>query len=223
MRPALAMWGGWAALLAFPVFAGYVAVFEISKTPLASPVGHALLVVLYALALLVLAATKARFNAAGFRAADRVILPIMALPGLAAILVLLVEYAGLLGGSVLALSDPIRAGTIQPRFFVVYAFPVVWSVLGIMFGIRTCRYARTAGGLWSAIGRLYIVGWSFVLAGLLVGVTALFGQSMAVVFFGGWSAIVLAFVGATVLAAGRFCHGLGLFAAARQLRDGRSA
>lgn len=162
-------------------------------------------------------ATKGYFNAMGYYRADIVIYLIIGVQVISAIL-------GAATNTSAGLSGIMQAG--GGRALGVVGIVAIVSVLAVLialliFSIFCISFGNLGGGIWKAIGILYLIG----LIGILVGVIILIAS--AGVALGGSAgsgtagaaviATILMVVGVLCYAAAIICHGIGLILGAGRM------
>jgi hypothetical protein len=91
---------------------------------------------------------------------------------------------------------------------------LAWLIFFIWFSIGAMGFANVGGGgLWKAIGILYIVGLGLLILTVVVGIIAAMAASQGMV---GLMAIT-GLIGALVLLAAWICHGIGLITGAGKM------
>lgn len=164
-------------------------------------------VVVPALVLVVLAATRSLFNARGYGAADRIIVAAMALDALG------IVYA-LAGGTYVTL-DSVR-GAPGLAGLAIYALQFV---LLIALGLHMLRFRALAGGVWAAPAVLYIALSAVMLATWAAVVLGTRGLLLPSTWRGGGDMValgVLMLSAAVLVPAAMIAHGLALLGAARR-------
>ena len=170
-------------------------------------------------------ATKGYFNALGYRRADIVIYLIIGTQILSAII-------GAITNSSAGLSGILQAGGGQALGVVgvvAIVTGLVVLVALLVFAIFAISFGNVGGGIWKAIGILYLIG----LLGMLIGIIILMvtvgfalsgGTSAGAGAGGAVMASVLLIVGFLCYAAAIICHGIGLIlGAGRMEREGNPA
>jgi hypothetical protein len=170
-------------------------------------------------------ATKGYFNALGYRRADIVIYLIIGTQILSAII-------GAITNSSAGLSGILQAGGGQALGVVgvvAIVTGLVVLVALLVFAIFAISFGNIGGGIWKAIGILYLIG----LLGMLIGIIILMvtvgfalsgGTSAGAGAGGAVMASVLLIVGFLCYAAAIICHGIGLIlGAGRMEREGNPA
>ena len=90
---------------------------------------------------------------------------------------------------------------------------LLWFALWIWFGIKSMGYAATGGGLWKAIGILYLIGTGMLLLFIVLLILALVAGSQGLAALAG----ILALIGVLVTLAAWICHGIGLITGAGKM------
>jgi hypothetical protein len=164
-------------------------------------------VVVPALVLVVLAATKSLFNTRGYGAADRIIVAAIALDALG------IVYA-LAAGSYVTL-DSVRGAS----GLVGLAIYALLFALLIPLGLHLLRFRALAGGLWAAPAILYFVLSAVMLAVWAAVVLGTRGLLLPSTWRGGGDMValgVLMLSAAVLVPAAMIAHGLALLGAARR-------
>ncbi len=153
--------------------------------------------------------SKGLFNSRNYRTAD------VAIMGIIAILVLLWIFSLLGGAGVGAVANPqALASALGVIGIISLIVMLAWLVFFIWFSIGAMGFANAGGGgLWKAIGILYIVGLGLLILTVVVGIIGAMAQSQGMV---GLMAIT-GLIGALVLLAAWICHGIGLITGAGKM------
>jgi len=96
---------------------------------------------------------------------------------------------------------------------IVQVINLVMFVAGIWFAIKCLGFGKTGGGIWKAIGILYLIGTGCMALFALLAVVAALTSSMGLVLGGGF----LALIGGLVLLAAFVVHGIGLIISAGKM------
>lgn len=153
--------------------------------------------------------SKGLFNSRNYRTAD------IAIMGIIVILVVLWIFSLLGGAGVGAVANPqALASALGVIGIVSLIVLLAWLVFFIWFSIGAMGFANVGGGgLWKAIGILYIVGLGLLILTVVVGIIAAMAQSQGML---GLMAIT-GLIGALVLLAAWICHGIGLITGAGKM------
>ncbi len=153
--------------------------------------------------------SKGLFNSRNYRTAD------IAIMGIIVILVVLWIFSLLGGAGVGAVANPrALASALGVVGIISLIVLLAWLVFFIWFSIGAMGFANVGGGgLWKAIGILYIVGLGLLILTVVVGIIAAMAQSQGMV---GLMAIT-GLIGALVLLAAWICHGIGLITGAGKM------
>ena len=153
--------------------------------------------------------SKGLFNSRNYRTAD------IAIMGIIVILVVLWIFSLLGGAGVGAVANPqALASALGVIGIISLIVLLAWLVFFIWFSIGAMGFANAGGGgLWKAIGILYIVGLGLLILTVVVGIIAAMAQSQGMV---GLMAIT-GLIGALVLLAAWICHGIGLITGAGKM------
>ncbi len=153
--------------------------------------------------------SKGLFNSRNYRTAD------VAIMGIIAILVLLWIFSLLGGAGVGAVANPqALASALGVIGIISLIVLLAWLVFFIWFSVGAMGFANAGGGgLWKAIGILYIVGLGLLILTVVVGIIAAMAQSQGMA---GLMAIT-GLIGALVLLAAWICHGIGLITGAGKM------
>lgn len=153
--------------------------------------------------------SKGLFNSRNYRTAD------IAIMGIIVILVVLWIFSLLGGAGVGAVANPqALASALGVIGIISLIVLLAWLIFFIWFSIGAMGFANAGGGgLWKAIGILYIVGLGLLILTVVVGIIAAMAQSQGMV---GLMAIT-GLIGALVLLAAWICHGIGLITGAGKM------
>jgi hypothetical protein len=155
--------------------------------------------------------TKGLFNSRNYRTAD------IAIMGMIAILVILWVFSLLGGAGVGAVANP-QALTAALGVIGIISLIVLlaWLVFFIWFSIGAMSFGNVGGGgIWKAIGILYIVGLGLLILTVVVGIIAAMAQSRGMLGLMG----IAGLIGGLVLLAAWICHGIGLITGAGKMQQ----
>lgn len=167
-------------------------------------------IVMLAIMVYVFFATKSYFNALSYRRAN---IPIYIIIGVQLVSAVL----GLIMNTGAGMASLIQTGNTSALGIVVFIFLItvlVFFVALLIFAIFSIGFGNVGGGVWKAVGILYLIG----LIGIIIGVLVI-GISVAAAGGGGLRAVpsgvaiggvVLVVVAALCYAAAIICHGIGL-------------
>ncbi len=153
--------------------------------------------------------SKGLFNSRNYRTAD------IAIMGIIVILVVLWLFSLLGGAGIGAVANPqAMASALGVIGIISLIVLLAWLIFFIWFSIGAMGFANVGGGgLWKAIGILYIVGLGLLILTVVVGILAAMASSQGMV---GLMAIT-GLIGALVLLAAWICHGIGLITGAGKM------
>jgi hypothetical protein len=153
--------------------------------------------------------SKGLFNSRNYRTAD------IAIMGIIVILVVLWLFSLLGGAGIGAVANPqAMASALGVIGIISLIVLLAWLIFFIWFSIGAMGFANVGGGgLWKAIGILYIVGLGLLILTVVVGIIAAMAASQGMV---GLMAIT-GLIGALVLLAAWICHGIGLITGAGKM------
>jgi hypothetical protein len=153
--------------------------------------------------------SKGLFNSRNYRTAD------IAIMGIIVILVVLWLFSLLGGAGIGAVANPqAMASALGVIGIISLIVLLAWLIFFIWFSIGAMGFANVGGGgLWKAIGILYIVGLGLLILTVVVGIIAAMASSQGMV---GLMAIT-GLIGALVLLAAWICHGIGLITGAGKM------
>lgn len=166
--------------------------------------------------------TKGFFNALSYNRANLAIVVLIAVQVLSAIVGSVMNTsAGMTG---LMQLGALRGAGIATIVVIVSSLAFIVALL--LFALRCLDFGKLGGGLWKAIGILYLIGLvGFIVAVVIIaasaGVTFLAGTGPG----GGMAvsaviAMIIAFIAILCYAAAIICHGIGLImGASRMERD----
>jgi len=169
-------------------------------------------------------ATKGYFNALGYQRANVVIYIIIGVQIISALIAAITNTSAGLGG--LMQTGGVRALGIVGIIVLVTTLVVLVAML--IFAIFCISFGNLGGGVWKAIGILYLIG----LIGIIIGLIVLLASAGFAIGAGPGAGTAGAAVIATVLlvvgflcyAAGVICHGIGLILGAGRIeREGNPA
>lgn len=154
-------------------------------------------------------ATKGLFNSRNYRTAD------VAIMGLIVIAVLLWVFSLVGGAGIGAVANPSALSTALGVVGIISLIVLLaWLVFFIWFSIGAMSFANLGGGgLWKAIGILYVLGLGLLILTVVLGIIAAMAGSQGIV---GLMAIT-GLIGALVLLAAWICHGIGLITGAGKM------
>ncbi|MCZ6861822.1 MAG: hypothetical protein O7I42_16360 [Alphaproteobacteria bacterium] len=168
-------------------------------------------IVMLAIMVYVFFATKSYFNALSYRRAN---IPIYIIIGVQLVSAVL----GLTMNTGAGMASLIQTGNTKALGIVVFIFLItvlVFFVALLIFAIFSIGFGNVGGGVWKAVGILYLIG----LIGIIVGVLVI-GISVAAAGGGGGlravpsgaaiGGIVLVVVAVLCYAGAIICHGIGL-------------
>lgn len=153
--------------------------------------------------------SKGLFNSRNHRTAD------IAIMGIIVILVLLWIFSLLGGAGIGAVANPqALASALGVIGIISLIVMLAWLIFFIWFSVGAMGFANVGGGgLWKAIGILYIVGLGLLILTVVLGIIAAMAASQGLV---GLMAIT-GLIGALVLLAAWICHGIGLITGAGKM------
>jgi hypothetical protein len=153
--------------------------------------------------------SKGLFNSRNYRTAD------IAIMGIIAILVVLWLFSLIGGAGIGAVANPqAMASALGVIGIISLIVLLAWLIFFIWFSIGAMGFANVGGGgLWKAIGILYIVGLGLLILTVVLGIIAAMAASQGLV---GLMAIT-GLIGALVLLAAWICHGIGLITGAGKM------
>lgn len=154
-------------------------------------------------------ASKGLFNSRNYRTAD------IAIMGIIVILVVLWIFSLLGGAGIGAVANPqALASALGVIGIISLIVMLAWLIFFVWFSIGAMGFANAGGGgLWKAIGILYIVGLGLLILTVVIGIIAAMAQSQGML---GLTAIT-GLIGALVLLAAWICHGIGLITGAGKM------
>lgn len=227
MTPSAVRWGGIMVFigiaLVFIIPIGFMSVVGIqglaggagggAQTQLMSIV---LNIVITAVIVFVFLATKGYFNALGYHNADVVIYVFVGTQIISAVINMLANTSAGLGG--LFQMAGIRGLGVLGIIAIVVGIAVLVALL--IFAIFCISFGKLGGGVWTAIGVLYLIGLIGMLIALIV-VLASTGLALGGGSTGGSgpfiAAVALLVVGFLCYAAAIICHGIGLILGAGRM------
>lgn len=151
--------------------------------------------------------TKGYLNAKGHSGAD---MPILILIGAAAITAILGLFG--FGGGMGGMSG-VGAGGLQVVGIIALVITLVWFLAWLWFGLSALKFGATGGGVWKAIGILYIIGMAALGLMVLFFILAAIAKAMGLIAVAG----ILGLVGLLVMLAGLIVHGIGLIQGAGKM------
>lgn len=167
-------------------------------------------IVMLAIMVYVFFATKSYFNALSYRRAN---IPIYIIIGVQLVSAVL----GLIMNTGAGMASLIQTGNTKALGIVVFILLItilVFFVALLIFAIFSIGFGNVGGGVWKAVGILYLIALIGIIAGVLV-----IGISVAAAGGGGLRAVpsgvaiggmVLVVVAILCYAAAIICHGIGL-------------
>ena len=166
--------------------------------------------------------TKGFFNALGYRRADLAILILIIIQVLSAIVGSVMNTsAGLTGLTRLGSASATGVAGI-----VIIVTSLALLVALLLFALRCLDFGKLGGGLWKAIGILYLIALvgfivAFIIIAASVGLTFLSGTTPGGgLAAGGIIGVLMILVAILCYAAAIICHGIGLITGAgRMERD----
>ena len=186
--------------------AGGVAAASVAARAISSVVN----IVMLAIMVYVFFATKSYFNALSYRRAN---IPIYIIIGVQLVSAVL----GLIMNTGAGMASLIQTGNTKALGIVVFILLItilVFFVALLIFAIFSIGFGNVGGGVWKAVGILYLIALIGIIAGVLV-----IGISVAAAGGGGLRAVpsgvaiggmVLVVVAILCYAAAIICHGIGL-------------
>ncbi len=186
--------------------AGGVAAASVAARTISSVVN----IVMLAIMVYVFFATKSYFNALSYRRAN---IPIYIIIGVQLVSAVL----GLIMNTGAGMASLIQTGNTKALGIVVFILLItilVFFVALLIFAIFSIGFGNVGGGVWKAVGILYLIALIGIIAGVLV-----IGISVAAAGGGGLRAVpsgvaiggmVLVVVAILCYAAAIICHGIGL-------------
>lgn len=175
-------------------------------------------IVMLAIMVYVFFATKGYFNVLSYRRANIPIYIIIAVQVLLAVLGLIANT----GAGMAGLMQAGDAGALGIVVFILLIVILMFFAVLIIFAIFCIGFGNLGGGIWKAVGILYLIGLIGILVGILVMGTSIglrAGGGLRSVppgaAIGGTVLIVIAFLcyGAAVI-----CHGIGLIMGAGRMK-----
>lgn len=165
-----------------------------------------------AIILFVLWTTKGFMNAKGFKKADLSLLIVMAVQ-------LLLFVVGLIFSTQAGLSAIMSGGKASAGGIGIVVLIISLLMVGswLWFAFLAIGFGKSGGGIWKAIGILYLVAFGLFLVIAIIG--ALAGGSGSAAAMGG-AAIgggILALIGLLVFLGAVICHGIGLILGAGKM------
>jgi len=152
-------------------------------------------------------ATKGYLNAKGHSGAD---IPILVIIGASAITAIL----GLFGmGGGMGGMGAMGAGGIKAGAIIALVITLIWFLAWLWFGLSAMSFGKVGGGVWKAIGILYVIGMAALALMVLFFILAAVAKAMGMVAVAG----ILGLVGLLVLLAALIVHGIGLIQGAGKM------
>lgn len=162
-----------------------------------------------ALLLFALWTTKGYFNANGYNRADLPILIIIIAMALSTIIGIVAGTAGGLG----AIQGAGGMQALGVVGIITLIISLVAFVAMLIFALRCLDFGKTGGGLWKAIGILYLIAIILIILLIVLLIIAVAAKSMGIMAAGG----ILGLIGGLVGLAGLICHGIGLIMGAGKM------
>lgn len=167
--------------------------------------------IIYAMIVFVFWSTKGLFNNLNYRSAD--------IPILGIIVMIVVSFLlSLVGGSGMgSLMNPAAMGAGGANIIGIIGLVIMlaWFALWIWFGLKSMGFSTSGGGIWKAIGILYLVASGLILLMLVMMILALVAGSQGLLATGG----IFGFIGMLVMLAAWICHGIGLIMGAGKMQQ----
>jgi hypothetical protein len=198
-------------ILAFVLLALFVVMIAFGSSLATNRVlGIILGLILYAIIVFVFWTTKGLFNSHNYRSADIPILGIIVM----IVISFLLSLIG--GGGMGAMMSPgtMGAGGASVLAIIGLLIMLLWFGLWLWFGIKSMGYSAFGGGLWKAIGILYLIGTGLLLLFIVLLILALVATSQGLAALAG----ILALIGVLVTIAAWICHGIGLITGAGKMQ-----
>jgi len=152
-------------------------------------------------------ATKGYFNSKNYSKAD---MPILILIGTTIITTILSVFG--VGGGLGGMSS-MGAGGLQILGIIALVITLLMFLSWLWLGITTMGFGASGGGIWKAIGILYVIAMAGMALGILFFILAAVAKSGGLIAVGG----ILALVGGLVLLAALIVHGIGLIQGAGKM------
>jgi hypothetical protein len=105
------------------------------------------------------------------------------------------------------------AGGMKIAGIIALVIMLVWFLSWLWFGFSALGFGKTGGGVWKAIGILYIIGMACLALTILFTILALAAGSAGLGVIAG----ILVIVGGLVLLAAVIVHGIGLIQGAGKM------
>lgn len=152
-------------------------------------------------------ATKGYFNSKNYSKAD---MPILILIGTTLITTVLSVFG--VGGGLGGMSS-MGAGGLQILGIIALVITLLMFLSWLWLGIAAMGFGASGGGIWKAIGILYVIAMAGMALGILFFILAAVAKSGGLIAVGG----ILALVGGLVLLAALIVHGIGLIQGAGKM------
>ncbi len=155
--------------------------------------------------------TKGYFNAKNYIRADMPIMVVMAVYALQTVFGIVTGSGGGLG-SLGKMGGGMGAFGIMAVIGLILL--LVALVFMVIFALRCMDFGKSGGGgLWKAIGILYLVALGLVILGILIMILGGVASSMGLAGTG----VAIAGIGLLVMLAALICHGIGLIIGAGKM------
>lgn len=152
-------------------------------------------------------ATKGFFNAKNYSKAD---MPILVLIG-ATVITTILSLIGA-GGGIGGLSS-MGTGGLQVLGIIALIITLVMFLAWLWFGISSLGMGPIGGGIWKAIGILYVIAMACMALAVLFVILAAVAKAGGLAVVAG----ILALVGGLVMLAAMIVHGIGLIQGAGKM------
>ncbi len=165
-------------------------------------------IIMLAIMVYVFFATKDYFNALSYRRANVPIYIIIGVQIVSAVLGLFMNTGAGMAG-LMRTGSASTVGIVVILFFIAI---LAFFIAMLIFAIFCIGFGNTGGGIWKAVGILYLIGLigiflGIVMMGVSIGLAAGARTALSGAAIGGAVLIVIAFLS---YAAGIICHGIGL-------------
>lgn len=154
--------------------------------------------------------TKGYFNAKNYTRADMPIMVVMAVYALQTVFGIVTGSGGGLG-SLGTMGGGMGAFGIMAVIGLILL--LVALVFMAIFALRCIDFGKSGGGMWKAIGILYLVALGLVILGILIMILGGVAKSMGLAGTG----VAIAGIGLLVMLAALICHGIGLIMGAGKM------
>ena len=152
-------------------------------------------------------ATKGYFNAKGNNKADLPILVLIAATAVTAILALFGAGGGIGGMGAMG------TGGMKVLGIIALIITLVSFLAWLWFGFIAMGFGKDGGGIWKAIGILYVIGMGALALAVLFGILAAVAKAVGLLAVTG----ILGLIGGLVLLAALIVHGIGLIQGAGKM------